>query len=742
MATIQQLLQSTKGGRVQTGDLADAPSLQPTIRSGGQYTVRTRQAPESKLSQLGRALSNINPALREYAAIQDASAEMFAREQMARDPQDVLYDLEKNEKEQDKRTREGKLPFLANMNAWKRNNQTLGMIAATPFRSFLLEKWDTADAEADPNEVAHYAMEEFRKRYPGLDKPSVNAGFQQAVNSFLPALMDQRNAVKNDQAKSQLKLNVAEGLRQLLLDRFDAVHQDSASVEGFEQKMEDLWKATNSLLPAEQLEIIEQVATSLAGDETLTDEHSNSAAEVWIQYATRLKVGSATAGSDVKATPNDAVFAKYGGFGGKIAALQTHIERIKEKREDDDNEEAEKLNYEMLAAYSKAAHLLGRNPSKAALNELARETFGKFTEGDVPNKFRAIAMPNLVSAAASFYIGEDQARLRLLNVTQSLPGFSATGVTAVVQKKIADDRDVNPTIGLQLLVEQKAKDAKDYLDVANKVVTGTYKLQIGEEVIEREDATEEQKRDDLLAWKMHNNETLGERYDTKRDEALGRLTLSAPPKLPTDASESLSWINKKTLSAQQGKTDSDIYLAEQLLREGKFDEAAEEAEDVAREWELGFASLNRMRWVDGGGVSINMMALDNWFQKVGGRLVATTAEKAEAKKKLIMYALASKALTPQTLKEGKIELRWWRFNGPFHGESLEIRNLNFKPSDLKGIEKFYPLIPKERLAELDAATGDVDVTDIEDMVKALLDVKSVDEETVKQFIINQATLYR
>ena len=737
MATIQQLLQSTKGGRVQTGDLADAPSLQPTIRAGGQYTVRTRQAPESKLSQLGRALSNINPALREYAAIQDASAEMFAREQMARDPQDVLYDLKKNEEEQDKLTRKGELPFLANMNAWKRNKQTLGMIAATPFRSFLLEKWDTADAEADPNEVAHYAMEEFRKRYPGLDRPSVNAGFQQAVNSFLPALMDQRNAVKNDQAKSQLKLNVAEGMRQAMLNLSWSRRHDSASVGIFEQKMEDLWKATNSLLPAEQLEIIEQVATSLAGDETLTDEHSNSMAAVWIQYATRLKVGSATAGSDVKATPNDAVFAKYGGFGGKIAALQTHIERIKEKREDDDNEEAEKLNYEMLAAYSKAAHLLGPHPSKAALNELVRETFGKFTEGDVPNKFRAIAMPNLVSAAASFYIGEDQARLRLLNVTQSLPGFSAAGVTAVVQKKIADDKNLNETIGLQLLVEQQAKDAKDYLDVANKVVTGTYKLQIGEEVIEREDATEEQRRDDLLAWKMHNNETLGERYDTKRDEAEARITLTKRPALPTDASEALSWINKKPLDDQQGTTYSDIYLAEQLLREGKFDEAAEEAEDVAREWELG-----RTRWVDGSGVTLNMMTLDNWFQKVGGRLVATTAEKAEAKKKLIMYTLASKALTPQTLKEGKIELRWWRFNGPFHAESLEIRNLNFKPSDLKGIEKFYPLIPKERLAELDAATGDVDVTDIEDMVKALLDVKSVDEETVTQFILNQAKLYR
>ena len=70
MATIQQLLRSSKPGRVQVADLAQAPNLQPTISAGGRYTVQVQQAGKNKWNDLAEALSQVNPALREYGAIQ------------------------------------------------------------------------------------------------------------------------------------------------------------------------------------------------------------------------------------------------------------------------------------------------------------------------------------------------------------------------------------------------------------------------------------------------------------------------------------------------------------------------------------------------------------------------------------------------------------------------------------------------------------------------------------------------
>ena len=53
--------------RVQVADLADAPRLQATIQSGGNYNVAVQQAGRNKLMDLADALSQVNPMLRDYA---------------------------------------------------------------------------------------------------------------------------------------------------------------------------------------------------------------------------------------------------------------------------------------------------------------------------------------------------------------------------------------------------------------------------------------------------------------------------------------------------------------------------------------------------------------------------------------------------------------------------------------------------------------------------------------------------
>jgi hypothetical protein len=54
--------------RLQVQDLADAPNLQATIQSGGNYRVAVQQAGDNKMLQLARSLEKVNPMLREYAA--------------------------------------------------------------------------------------------------------------------------------------------------------------------------------------------------------------------------------------------------------------------------------------------------------------------------------------------------------------------------------------------------------------------------------------------------------------------------------------------------------------------------------------------------------------------------------------------------------------------------------------------------------------------------------------------------
>jgi len=54
--------------RLQVQDLADAPNLQATIQSGGNYRVSVQQAGDNKMLQLARSLEKVNPILQNYAA--------------------------------------------------------------------------------------------------------------------------------------------------------------------------------------------------------------------------------------------------------------------------------------------------------------------------------------------------------------------------------------------------------------------------------------------------------------------------------------------------------------------------------------------------------------------------------------------------------------------------------------------------------------------------------------------------
>ena len=69
--------------RVQVQGLGDvAPGIQPTIQRAGQYGIQVQKAGTNKLQQLAGALSQINPVLQQYGALQKQQ-EQIGTEQAA-----------------------------------------------------------------------------------------------------------------------------------------------------------------------------------------------------------------------------------------------------------------------------------------------------------------------------------------------------------------------------------------------------------------------------------------------------------------------------------------------------------------------------------------------------------------------------------------------------------------------------------------------------------------------------------
>ena len=76
--------------RVQVQDLPDAPGLQPTVRSGGQYSVAVQQAGSNKMMDLAASLSKINPMLQNYAGIQRVQGAIGEQDAMKVSDADIV----------------------------------------------------------------------------------------------------------------------------------------------------------------------------------------------------------------------------------------------------------------------------------------------------------------------------------------------------------------------------------------------------------------------------------------------------------------------------------------------------------------------------------------------------------------------------------------------------------------------------------------------------------------------------
>lgn len=83
--------------RVQVRDLPDAPQLQATVQSGGNFGVAVQRAGSNKLMDLADTLSGFNTALKEYGALGQVQGQIGAQEALTVSDADVLEEIRKTE---------------------------------------------------------------------------------------------------------------------------------------------------------------------------------------------------------------------------------------------------------------------------------------------------------------------------------------------------------------------------------------------------------------------------------------------------------------------------------------------------------------------------------------------------------------------------------------------------------------------------------------------------------------------
>ena len=82
--------------RVQVQGLGDvAPGIQPTIQRAGQYGIQVQKAGTNKLQQLAGALSQINPVLQQYGALQKQQEQIGTEQAALVEEQNVIAELKK-----------------------------------------------------------------------------------------------------------------------------------------------------------------------------------------------------------------------------------------------------------------------------------------------------------------------------------------------------------------------------------------------------------------------------------------------------------------------------------------------------------------------------------------------------------------------------------------------------------------------------------------------------------------------
>lgn len=252
-------------GRVQVQGVGSAPKLQAVVNAGGQYRVQTQQAGENKLQKLAGALSQINPILQNYGAIQDIDAEMH-EDDLKRLSDVEAKKLSQTEQTLDREVRKGNIPFFGSPLNWKRKKRALGKRMHDVFFNELMAKdgrlYNPIEGDDGKNtaEIVEEEMRRFVEDNPGLRGEFEKEGFQEALNPTITRLTAQFDGEKARIAKGEILLENTSDIYRRAKDAMLDTAQYDIDMAG---ALGD-WKELNAFNAGEQLKVIENVAKQLA----------------------------------------------------------------------------------------------------------------------------------------------------------------------------------------------------------------------------------------------------------------------------------------------------------------------------------------------------------------------------------------------------------------------------------------------------------------------------------------------
>ena len=292
MATIDDLVKATRSKRVQVADLPDAPKLQPTVRSGGQYTVAVQQAGRNKLMDLADALSTINPMLKDYKGIADLELEEYEAQLRRTKPEDLKAQLQKTTDQFDSMSRKGGfLEWMVSPINEVRKRRALGKAAHDQFVQGLissegrLNKPKEGDDKLTTAQIMKQEFDAFVEANPALQGQYANEGFTEAVNPTILQLTNRYDQQKANQSKADTLLGNTSSIYRLAKNATLGSAQYDIDMS---KALED-WGDLNAFPPAKQIEVIQNVSEQLAR----LDGGERKARQFLTWAGQNLKVGNA-----------------------------------------------------------------------------------------------------------------------------------------------------------------------------------------------------------------------------------------------------------------------------------------------------------------------------------------------------------------------------------------------------------------------------------------------------------------
>lgn len=720
--------------RVQIQDLPEAPSLQPTVQSGGQYSVAVQQAGRNKLLDLADTLKQVNPALRNYGTIQDLDAERFEKELQRLSPEERRKLVSQERDEMDKLVRKNVIPFMGNAWNWKRKSRAIGALMHDEFQQNLQKNLDDpALADQSVDEIVQMTREALEEGAPILTTDTyAREGFQEAINPTVNAYKLKYGKIKDDAERLRIKDALQASMFQYSAFGMDALRDAAPSL------LKEWNDAQGALTPAQLFDIIERVAkTHAAGGNMM-------AANAWVDFASsELKVGTAIMG-DPSIKDDDV----YGRYTDKVALLRAELDRIDEARGDEDIKEARRKLAEIGGDASQlfnrvANHDFSKGPLRVDPDDPNSEIIKEPNEGynylfkkysGDENPFVVAELAKTLRSAEGLAEIPDTNLVPLNNTFQTLfgPAVRESLENTDMTVKVTASELSSETTTLQYLA--KASEAKQRYfnkinEARNVIGSGRY-LTVTDDLITNETDLEVMSRH-LKQWSDKYAEEYAQEIETLNADVkkIQEVTkLQARPSgedQDKDAEEQQSFIYPNKLIEDISPSGVGVMGDWENLEEAAVEGNEEDGKESVKELRDNGALIEAYNTLQGK----TKLVINYGSGSLETTVDSTPEQKRVAARKLMLAMVADGVLGKgdRAILEGRAKFNLGK------GQSVIV------DLDMKALEKLiplYPLITRKRAEAADKANQNGTDYDASYVRELLSKLKGVPEENIFDQQIN------